>query len=170
MRRPGWPAAPRAATPASRADADLAAGEGPLLAAVRGATARYHRVDAALADGYVRGASCASSVFGGKGITYQNAALFDGVVEPAAPEVLNYEPMENGRLRLVGVTFLVRAAVWDPFRATPPTLGDQTFLDRRAAGSFGPPVAHYALPVSRLAREFARDVRHVQSERELRVR
>ena len=126
----------------------LALGDGELLAQIRQATARYHRVDAAVADGYVRGSSCASSVFGGKGYTYQNATRFDGLVDPSAPEMLNYEPIDNGRLRLVSVTFLVPAAAWDPFHASPPTLGDQPFLDRRLAGSFGPALAHYALFVS----------------------
>jgi hypothetical protein len=141
--------APRSASPApTSATSSFAPGEGELLAVVRAGTARYQRVEAALDDGYVRSASCASSVFGGKGYTYQNASLFDGVVDPTAPEVLNYEPTENGRLRLVGVTFLVRATAWDPFHTTVPTLGDRTFLDRRVAGSFGPPVAHYALYAS----------------------
>lgn len=146
---PDGPAAPRTVTAAAPfATSALPPGEGELLAEVRHATARYHRVEAALHDGYVRSAPCASSVFGGKGYTYQNPTLFDGTVDPSAPEVLNYEPTRNGRLRLVGVTFLVRASAWDPFHATPPTLGDQTFLDRRVAGSFGPPVAHYALYMS----------------------
>jgi hypothetical protein len=146
---PDRPAGPTTVTAAAPfATASGVPGEGELLAEVRAATARYHRADVALADGYVPSAPCASSVFGGKGYTYQNASLFDGVVDPSAPEVLNYEPTENGRLRLVGVTFLIRAAVWDPSHATGPTLGDQTFLDRRLAGSFGPPVPHYALYVS----------------------
>jgi hypothetical protein len=140
------PDTPTAARSAARTSAtSREANEGALLASVRAATARYHRVDVALADGYVRSAPCASSVFGGKGYTYQNASLFDGVVDPSAPEVLNYEPTENGKLRLVGVTFLVRADAWDPTHTTAPTLGDQVFLDRRAPGSFGPAVAHYAL-------------------------
>jgi hypothetical protein len=141
------PSRARTATRTS-ATSSLAAGEGEVLAEVRAGTARYQRVDAALADGYVRGPSCASSVFGGKGYTYQNAALFDGIINPSAPELLNYEPTENGRLRLVSVAFLVPASAWDPFHATPPTLGDQPFLDRRLPGSFGPALAHYALFVS----------------------
>jgi hypothetical protein len=146
---PDAPAAPSGiAAAATAATSSAAPNEGALLAEVRAGTARYQRVDAALADGYVRAASCATSVFGGKGYTYQNSALFDGIIDPSAPEMLNYEPAENGRLRLVSVTFLVPASAWDPFHASPPTLGDQAFLDRRLAGSFGPGVAHYALFVS----------------------
>jgi len=81
-------------------------------------------------------------------ITAVERALFDGIVDPAAPEILNYEPMENGRMRLVSVAFLVPAASWDPFHSLAPTLGDQSFLDRRVAGSFGPPFANYALYAS----------------------
>ena len=146
---PDAPASPQPATAASLATTSaLAPGEGELLAQVRQGTARYQRVEAALDDGYVRGSPCVSSVFGGKGYTYQNAALFDGIVDPSAPEMLNYEPTRNGRLRLVSVTFLVPAAAWDPSHPTAPTLGGQTFLDRRLPGSFGPPFANYALYAS----------------------
>ena len=122
--------------------------DGQTLAEIRAATAHYQRIDDAIADGFVRGSACISSVFGGKGYTYQKPVLFDGIVDPAAPEILNYEPMKNGRMRLVSVAFLVPAASWDPFHPTAPTLGDQSFLDRRVAGSFGPPFANYALYAS----------------------
>jgi hypothetical protein len=146
---PDLPSASRAVASQSHVHASTAGEpEGALLAQVRKATAQYHRVDAALDAGYVRASPCVSSVFGGKGITYQNATLFDGVVDPSAPEVLNYEPTENGRLRLVSVAFLVPAAAWDPFNTRPPMFGDRTFLDRRQVGSFGPGFANYALYAS----------------------
>jgi hypothetical protein len=122
--------------------------DGQTLAQIRAATAHYQRLEEAIADGFVRGSACISSVFGGKGYAYQKPALFDGIVDPAAPEILNYEPMENGRMRLVSVAFIVPAASWDPFHPLAPTLGDQSFLDRRVAGSFGPPFANYALYAS----------------------
>ena len=145
---PEAPPAPSAVTGAATFETAISPDEIDLLGQIKEATARYHRVDAALDDGYARGSPCVSSVFGGKGYSYQNATLFDGVLNPSAPEILNYEPTQNGRLRLVGVTFLVRAAAWDPFNSTAPTLAGRNFLDRRLAGSFGPGFANYALYVS----------------------
>lgn len=118
---------------------------GAILAEIRHATARYHRLEAALADGYVFRTACHFSATGGKGHHYRKVALTDGVVDPAQPEILLYEPRENGSERLVGVAFLVPAAAWDPFHPQPPTLGAEPFLDRRAPGSLGPPFPHYAL-------------------------
>jgi hypothetical protein len=122
--------------------------DGSLLVQIKQATARYHRLDAALDDGFVRNSSCASSVFGGKGVSFLNAALADGVIDPSAPEMLNYEPAKNGKLRLASVAFIVRASAWDPFHTSAPTLDGQAFVDRRAPGSFGPAFPHYALFVS----------------------
>jgi hypothetical protein len=118
---------------------------GAILAEIRRATARYHRLEVALADGYVFRTPCHFSATGGKGHHYRKVALTDGVVDPSQPEILLYEPLENGTERLVGVSFLVPAAAWDPFNTGPPVLGDQPFMDRRAPGSLGPPFPNYAL-------------------------
>ena len=92
----------------------------PALAAVRAATAKYHRVEVALADGYVNTGECVASPAGGMGIHFVNPALMgapapdgDAVVDPLRPEVLVYEPQENGRYRLVAVEYLVWRASWD---------------------------------------------------------
>ncbi len=74
------------------------------LAAVRRATAKYHNVAAALADGYVADPHCVP----GMGHHYINFALLgDGQVDPLTPEVLTYAPAPNGGLKLVGVEYLV---------------------------------------------------------------
>ena len=113
---------------------------------LRQSTGRYHQVRHALEDGYVPTA-CHYSALGGKGYTYRNAALTDGVVDPSAPEILNYEVAANGELRLVGATFIVPASAWDSSHNAPPRLGDQPFLDPRTLGPFGPPPANYSLNV-----------------------
>lgn len=45
---------------------------------------------------------------GAQGIHYANVALIgDGTASLLAPEILQYEPQASGRLRLVGVEYIV---------------------------------------------------------------
>jgi hypothetical protein len=118
-----------------------------LLATIRQATAHYHRVDAALADGYVQGSPCESMPGQGIGIHYRKASLIDGVVDPAQPELLVYEPRANGNLELVAVALVVRASAWDPTHNGPPMLGDQVFEDKRVPDWSSPPFPNYELHV-----------------------
>ena len=78
------------------------------LAPVWQATARYHNVEQALADGYIPVSGCvALPGVGAMGIHYLNPALAsDLTVDPLTPEVLLYAPSGNG-LRLVGVEYFV---------------------------------------------------------------
>jgi hypothetical protein len=73
------------------------------LARVFFATAIYHDVDRAIADGYV----LAGDSVPGEGIHYANFALIDGKFEIGRPESLIYTKGPNGRLRLAGVEYLV---------------------------------------------------------------
>ncbi|OKL38704.1 hypothetical protein [Pontibacter flavimaris] len=116
-----------------------------LLAEIRRATARYHRVEAAEADGYVLSSECVASPAGGMGHHFVKGPLVDGVVEPTMPEALVYEPQSNGRLRLVAVEYIVVAAAWDATHDSPPMLGSVVFDDHRPEGSGGPPFPHYQL-------------------------
>jgi hypothetical protein len=89
------------------------------LAAIRAATAKFHRVDAALAAGYELGYVNGSGVRiitgciahptdGAMGYHYFNKQLIDDlVVDPLKPEGLVYAPGPNGRLRLVAVEYVV---------------------------------------------------------------
>lgn len=89
------------------------------LAEVRQATARYHDVDAALADGYVPVGPCVEVPgLGGMGIHYVNFGLAaDGAVDPLAPEILLYVPQGKG-MKLVGVEYFV--AIGPPGAPVPP--------------------------------------------------
>ena len=90
-----------------------AAGMGAELAQVRAATAKYHRVAEAVADGYELGwvngsgvrivAGCVSSpTAGAMGYHYFNAALMaDTAVDELTPEVLVYAPSPD-QLESVG--------------------------------------------------------------------
>lgn len=91
------------------------------LAAVRRTIAPFHRFDRAIAAGWdTRITGCMETLEGAQGYHYGNTELIDGVVEDLAPELLMYEPQRNGRLRLVGVEYIVPFTAWaDP---DPPSL------------------------------------------------
>ena len=74
------------------------------LAQARRATARYHDVEQAEADGYVNFNLYES----GEGFHYVKFSLIDGTFDPAQPEMLLYAPAPgDDRLELVGVEYLV---------------------------------------------------------------
>jgi hypothetical protein len=102
-------------------------GLGRKLAALRSSTVRYHDFNAAQADGYtVQVTGCMEDpARGGMGYHYAKAALIDGQVLEARPEVLLYQPLGAGRFRLVGVEFIIPFTAWTG--AEPPTLYGQTF-------------------------------------------
>src|SRR5687768_4014742 len=122
----------------------IAQTQGAQLAAVRAATAPYHQVQAAIDDGFVRTTACIYNTPGGRGHIFANFPRIDGVLDPAQPELLVYEPTKNGGYRLVAVAFLINAPQWDAINSTPPVFGDQPFIDRRTA-PFGAGFPNYVL-------------------------
>jgi hypothetical protein len=91
-----------------------AAKPGTLVDKVRQATAHYQDVNVAIADGYEGGPCVSGPNEGAMGIHFVKGALLgDGVLDATTPEVLVYEPLPNGRLRLVGVEFITIAEAWD---------------------------------------------------------
>src|SRR5918999_4358531 len=103
-----------------------AAGLQDELAQVRRATARFHRVEDAIAAGYKLGwvngsgvriiAGCVSHpTAGAMGYHYINAELMaDLMADPLAPEALVYESAPNGGLKLVAVEWIVRGPQSNP--------------------------------------------------------
>ena len=75
------------------------------LALARRATARYHDFAEADADGY-QFLACVP----GEGLEYVNWSLVDCNFDIESPEALHYIPEGNGRLRLVGVEYVVPIA------------------------------------------------------------
>ncbi|HEV2122359.1 MAG TPA: hypothetical protein VGW38_06260 [Chloroflexota bacterium] len=126
------------ATTGNMTDADVQ----QQLAAVRQATAKYHDVDRALADGYSPVSPCEELPgVGAMGIHYLNPKLAsDLTVDPFTPEVLLYVPSGN-RLRLVGVEYFA-ANVGQPH----PSLFGRAFDGPMAGHSPGMP-EHYDLHV-----------------------
>lgn len=142
-------ATPLATSVPGSAAADVAeeTAQNHLLATIREATASYHSLDAALADGYVLASECEAIPEGGIGVHYRKSSLFDVVVDPAQPELLVYEPQQNGDRRLVAVAFVVPAAPWDAIHSAAPTLGAQVFEDKRVPDWSSPPFPTYELHV-----------------------
>jgi hypothetical protein len=77
------------------------------LARARAATAKYHTVERAVADGYV----AIGLYIPGEGLHYLKASLIDGIFDPEEPEILLYELGPGGRLHLVAVEYLVPLAL-----------------------------------------------------------
>jgi hypothetical protein len=94
---------------------------GAQLAAVRAATAKYHQVEEAIADGYVE-TPCVSDEDGGMGHHYVNFGLL-GSLDALTPQALLYETMKNGRKRLGGVEYIALGSPEDE----PPMLFGQEF-------------------------------------------
>jgi hypothetical protein len=87
----------------------------PLVDKVRAATRRYKDVNVALADDWVQGTPCVSGPNeGAMGVHFVRPdRIGDGELNANEPEALIYEPLSDGRLRLVGVEFIVLADDWD---------------------------------------------------------
>ena len=116
------------------------------LAVIRRTTAKFHELDSATAAGYVAWspdpatATCPSSSEGNMGYHRVNVGLRGSAANPAAadatidlelPEMLLYEKMANGKLRLVGVEYLVFTAAWEAAHgvgAAPPEILGQPLL------------------------------------------
>lgn len=110
------------------------------LADARVATATFHRTAAASAAGYapfpegVPLHECISAPVPGHGemgVHWLDASLLDTTLDPAAPEVLVYEPTKHGRLRLVAMEYVVFAGAWEAAHpgTTPQIFGaDMTYV------------------------------------------
>ena len=119
-----------------------------LVREVRLGTQDFRNPMAALGAGYGSTGSCVSGPQeGAMGIHYANGALIeDGMLHPQRPELLIYE-QRGGRLRLVGVEFLVLAAQWDAAHpGAPPVLMGQHFHYVGTPNRYGLP-AFYELHV-----------------------
>jgi hypothetical protein len=83
---------------------NLSAATNQQLAQARRATARYHDIAQAEADGYVN----INIYEEGEGLHYVNFSLVDGTFDPERPEVLLYAPVPHeNRMELVAVEYVV---------------------------------------------------------------
>ena len=97
---------------------------------VRAANSRFENVAMATAEGYAP-IPCASGITGGAmGIHYVNAAyLKDDTVDLAKPEAVMYEPMADGKLKLVAVEYITSKG--------PASLAGQLFNFNSAPNRYG---------------------------------
>jgi hypothetical protein len=115
--------------------------ESALVKAVRDATEPFRDVSAAMAEGYALQFGCVSGgEFGAMGLHFVKGSLVgDGEIDVAHPEIVIYEPMSNGRVRITGADYLVLAADWDAKHPAPPELGGQLFHLFESPNRFGLP-------------------------------
>jgi hypothetical protein len=114
---------------------------GALIKAVREATERFQNPDAAEAEGYALQFGCVSgSDAGAMGLHFVNGSLVgDGELDVTRPEIVLYEPLPNGKLRITGADFLVLADAWNAKHAGPPQLMGQLFHLFDSPNRFGLP-------------------------------
>ena len=114
---------------------------GALVKVVREVTERFRDVRVAEAEGYSLEFGCVSGgEYGAMGLHYVNFPLvLDGVLDPARPEIVIYEPLPNGRLRLTGADFLVLSSDWHSKNAAPPELMGQLMHLFESPNRFGLP-------------------------------
>jgi hypothetical protein len=65
--------------------------------------------------------------------------VLDGVLDPKRPEIILYEPMPNGRLRITGADYLVLAEAWHANNVAPPEPGGLLLHFFESPNRFGLP-------------------------------
>ncbi|MEW5916622.1 MAG: hypothetical protein AB1762_09460 [Gemmatimonadota bacterium] len=102
---------------------------------LRRATARYHDLNVALADGFVLLHPCeVRPGEGAVGAVYVNLSRLDGRVDLDRPEALIYEESPNQPAKLVGAEFAIPYVAWP--KSEPPVLLGQTFQAEDEFGVF----------------------------------
>jgi hypothetical protein len=119
-----------------------------LVSVVRAATEQFKNVTAAEAAGYALQFGCVTGDdAGAMGLHYLNGDIVkSGVLDPTRPQIIIYEPVPGGGLRLIGADFLVFADAWDASHTSPPQLMGQLFHLFTSPNRFGLP-AFYTLHV-----------------------
>jgi len=112
-----------------------------LVKVVRDATERFKDVAVAEDAGYSLMFGCVSGPdWGAMGLHYVNLSLVtDNILDPTRPEIVIYEPLPNGRLKLIGADFLVFAGGWHATNPDTPQLGGQLMHLFESPNRFGLP-------------------------------
>ena len=119
-----------------------------LVKIVRESTQRFKDVSVAEAEGYALQFGCVSGDdFGAMGLHYVNGTLVkSGILDATRPQIVIYEAMPNGGLRLIGADYLLFADAWNATHSGPPELMGQFFHLFTSPNRFGLP-AFYTLHV-----------------------
>jgi hypothetical protein len=120
---------------------DAKTASGAFVRLVRESTERFKDVSVAEQEGYGLLFGCVSGPdYGAMGMHFVNFPLvLDGVLDPTKPEIVIYEPLPDGRLRLIGADYLVLADAWNATHSAPPELGGQLLHFFEAPNRFGLP-------------------------------
>jgi hypothetical protein len=124
-----------AARVSQRSELPVEASVGDRLGKLRSVTARFHNIQAANDAEYsIPLTGCmVDPTLGGMGFHFGKGGAIDGTVNELEPEVLLYEPEQNGNLRLVAVEFIVPYA-FAPREGPAPEAFGQKFLPNDAEG------------------------------------
>jgi len=113
-----------------------------LVRVVRDVTERFKDPAVAENEGYKLAFGCVSGPdYGAMGLHFVNMDVVgDPALDPRRPEIVIYEPLPNGRLRLIGADYLVLASAWDALHPgeTPQLMGQLLHLFE-APNRFGLP-------------------------------
>jgi len=115
---------------------------GELVRIVREATERFKDPAVADSEGYKPAFGCVSGPdYGAMGLHFVNMDLVgDPALDPRRPEIVIYEPLPSGRLRLIGADYLVLASAWDALHpGAPPQIMGQLLQLFDAPNRFGLP-------------------------------
>ena len=122
-----------------------------LAAVTKAATAKYHDLAAAEADGYglfkdASGIACIDNQpVGGMGVHYVKGSLVgDTNLDPTHPEALVYAPNAAGKLKLAALEYIVFAGAWDAGHSDRPMMFGRQFNYTPAPNRYGIP-AFYSL-------------------------
>jgi hypothetical protein len=116
--------------------------EGALIQAVRDATEQFKNASDAEEAGYALTFGCVSGGdFGAMGLHFVNFPfVLDGEIDAARPEIILYEPLPRGGVRITGADYLVLAEDWDRNHpGSPPELMGQLFHLFESPNRFGLP-------------------------------
>jgi hypothetical protein len=121
---------------------------GALIKLVRDSTERFKDVAVAEREGYALQFGCVSgSDSGAMGLHYVNGMLVNnGILDATRPQIVIYEAMPDGNLKLIGADYLLMADAWDKTHKGPPELMGQLFHLFDSPNRFGLP-AFYTLHV-----------------------
>lgn len=121
-----------------RAESSSASG---LIKIVRDSTERFKDVNVAKAEGYALQFGCVSgSDSGAMGLHYVNGDLVNsGVLDPTRPQIVIYEAMPDGSLKLIGADYLVIAEMWHKTHKETPQIMGQLLHLFDAPNRFGLP-------------------------------
>jgi hypothetical protein len=116
------------------------------VAQLRKATAHLRSIDNAATAGYAAFLGCVSEPGeGAMGVHFLNDKLVgDPTIDALRPEALMFEPGRDGRMKLVGVEYIVFQEAWDAEHAVPPMLFGEHFHLVTSPNRYGVP-AFYAL-------------------------